>query len=50
VSNGRPAFAFFNPVFRIVALDGDVAHLSRLAAELRAQYPNLRVQLVNGGR
>jgi hypothetical protein len=36
-------------VFRIVALDGDVADLQRLASELRAKYPNLRVQLVNGG-
>ena len=37
VSNGRPAFAFFNPVLRIVALDGDAAHLERLAAALRAE-------------
>ena len=47
VSNGRPAFAFFNPVFRIVALDGDAEHLQRLAAKLRRQYPNLSVTLLN---
>ena len=47
VSNGRPSFAFFNPVLRIVALDGDTAHLSRLAAALRAQHPKLSVSLVN---
>lgn len=47
VSNGRPAFAFFNPVFRIVALDGDEAHLARLAAALRSQYPGLSVAPVN---
>jgi len=47
VTNGRPAFAFFNPVFRIVALDGDEAHLRRLAAALRSQNPGLTVTLVN---
>ena len=46
-SNGRPSFAFFNPVFRIVALDGDAAHLQRLAGELRAKHPNLSMTLVN---
>jgi hypothetical protein len=40
VSNGRPAFAFFNPVFRIVALDGDVAHL---LASQRSYAPNTRI-------
>ena len=49
VTNGRPAFAFFNPVFRIVALDGDEAHLQRLGAALRGQYPGLSVSLVNAG-
>jgi hypothetical protein len=29
------------------ALDGDTAHLSRLAAALRAQHPKLSVSLVN---
>jgi 4-amino-4-deoxy-L-arabinose transferase-like glycosyltransferase len=46
-SNGRPSFAFFNPVFRIVALDGDAAHLQRLATKLRAKHPNLSMTLVN---
>lgn len=47
VSNGRPSFAFFNPVLRVVALDGDKEQLSRLAAELRAKYPDLTLTLVN---
>lgn len=47
LSNGRPPFAFFNPVFRIVALDGDQAHLESLAASLRAEHPDLSLRLVN---
>jgi hypothetical protein len=47
VSTRRPAFAFFNPVFRIVALNGDALHLQRLAAALRASHPNLSVSLIN---
>jgi hypothetical protein len=49
VSNGRPTFAFFNPVLRIVAVDGDATHLERLAAALRGEYPGLRLTLVNAG-
>ena len=49
VSNGRSTFAFFNPVLRIVALDGDATHLERLAAALRGEYPGLRLTLVNAG-
>jgi hypothetical protein len=32
VTNGRPAYAFFNPVLRIVALDGDSTRLQPIAA------------------
>jgi hypothetical protein len=49
VSNGRPAFAFFNPVLRIVALDGDAGHLETIAGELRRKYPNVSITLVNAG-
>ncbi len=47
LSNGRPTFAFFNPVLRIVALDGDVEHLKSLAAKLRRAYPTASFTLVN---
>jgi hypothetical protein len=49
LSNGRPAFAFFNPVLRIMALDGDAQHLRSLAARLRREDPNMSVTLVNPG-
>ncbi|HEY9521269.1 MAG TPA: hypothetical protein VIQ39_06950 [Methyloceanibacter sp.] len=46
VSNGRPTLAHFNPVVRIVALDGSVARLEKIAAEIRAAAPGLTVQLI----
>jgi len=46
VSNGRPTLAHFNPVVRIVALDGSVARLEKIAAEIRAEAPGLTVQLI----
>ena len=46
LSNGRPAFAFFNPVLRIVALDDDAEHLRSLAAKIRRDDPNVSVTLV----
>ena len=39
VTNGRPTYAFFNPVLRIVALDGDPARLQPIAAKLRRRHP-----------
>ena len=47
ISNGRPPYAFFNPVLRIVALDGDAAHLRSIAAELRRKYPTVTITLVD---
>ncbi len=47
VANGRPSFAFFNPVLRIVALDGNGNRLSRIAAALQHDAPNLNVRFVN---
>lgn len=47
VSNGRPTSAYFNPVVRIVALDGSVARLEKVAAEIRAAAPGLTVRLVD---
>jgi hypothetical protein len=47
VTNGRPSFAFFNPVIRIVALDGNGARLAPIAASLRQSAPDLSVRVVN---
>jgi dolichyl-phosphate-mannose-protein mannosyltransferase len=49
VSNGRPAFGWFNPVMRIVALDGDTDHLKSIATALTAAAPSLSVRLANAG-
>ena len=47
VSNGRPTLAYFNPVVRIVALDGSVARLEKIAADVRAAAPGLTVRLID---
>ena len=47
VSNGRPTLAYFNPVVRIVALDGSVARLEKIAADIHAAAPGLTVRLVD---
>jgi hypothetical protein len=47
VTNDRPSFAFFNPVLRIVALDGNGNRLSPIAAALQHDAPNLNVRSVN---
>jgi Dolichyl-phosphate-mannose-protein mannosyltransferase len=46
VSNGRPTMAYFNPVVRVVALDGSVARLNKIAAAIRAAAPSLTVRLI----
>ena len=48
--NGRPAFAFFNPTLRIVALDGNAGRLKPIAEALRQSAPNLNVTFVNAGQ
>jgi hypothetical protein len=47
VSNGRPTLAYFNPAVRIVALDGSVARLEKIAADIHAAAPGLTVRLVD---
>ena len=47
VSNRRPTLAYFNPVVRIVALDGSVARLEKIAADVRAAAPGLTVRLID---
>jgi 4-amino-4-deoxy-L-arabinose transferase-like glycosyltransferase len=48
VTNGRPAYAFFNPVLRIVALDGDPTRLQPIASKLRQAAPGFGIRLING--
>jgi hypothetical protein len=48
VTNSRPAYAFFNPVLRIVALDGDPARLQPIASNLRKAAPGFSIRLVSG--
>jgi Dolichyl-phosphate-mannose-protein mannosyltransferase len=45
VSNGRPTLAYFNPVLRVVALDGSVERLEKIAAEIHAAAPSLSLRL-----
>jgi hypothetical protein len=47
VSNGRPTLAYFNPVIRIVAMDGSVKRLEKIAAGIRAAAPGLMVRLID---
>jgi hypothetical protein len=50
VSNGRPTLAYFNPVVRIVAMDGSVAGLEKIAADIHAAHaaaPGLTVRLID---
>ncbi len=49
VINDRPAFGWFNPVLRIIALDGDTDHLKSIATALRAAAPGLSFCLANDG-
>lgn len=46
ISNGRPSFGFFNPVIRLVALDGRVDQLQDLARAINTTAPNLTVDLI----
>ena len=49
ITNGRPSFAFFNPVVRVVATDGSVVHLNATAKALSSSSSGmLTIRLVNG--
>ena len=51
VTNGRPSFAFFNPVIRIVALDGDVHHLETVATTFSLGHADhLTIRLMNADK
>jgi hypothetical protein len=47
VSNGRPTLAYFNPVVRIVAMDGSVERLEKIAADIHAAAPSLAVRMID---
>lgn len=46
VSNGRPTVGYFNPVVRVVALDGSVDRLNKIAGAIRMVAPSLTVRLI----
>jgi len=46
VSNGRPTMGYFNPVVRVVALDGSVDRLNKIAGAIRMVAPSLTVRLI----
>jgi len=41
VSNGRATLAYINPVVRIVAMDGSVERLEKIAADISYCSPGL---------
>jgi hypothetical protein len=47
VSNGRPTLAYFNPVVRVVAMDGSVERLEKIAEGIHAAAPGLTVRLID---
>jgi len=46
VSNGRPTVAYFNPVLRVVAMDGAVDRLNKIAADIAKAAPSLTGRLI----
>lgn len=46
ISNGRPSLGYFNPVLRVVALDGRLDRLQQIAEAIHAEAPSLTVDLV----
>ena len=47
VVSGRPSYGFFNPVIRIIALDGRSDRLVPIAAALRRSDPTLELRFTN---
>jgi hypothetical protein len=48
ISNGRPAMAYFNPVLRVIPMDGSVERLRRIEKSINDAAPNFDVRLVEG--
>jgi hypothetical protein len=49
VSNGRPSLGYFNPVLRIVAMDGRVERLNEIADAIRAAAPAFIIRMEQQG-
>ena len=47
VSNGRPTLGYFNPVLRIVALEGNIERLQQISAAITAAAPEFKVRLID---
>jgi hypothetical protein len=47
ISNGRPTMAYFNPVLRVVAMDGSVERLRQIEKRIKEGVPSLQVRLVD---
>lgn len=45
VSNGRPTLGYFNPVLRVIAMDGSVERLKHIAESIQAAAPSFTVRL-----
>ncbi|MGB2933435.1 MAG: glycosyltransferase family 39 protein [Methyloceanibacter sp.] len=50
VSNGRPTLGYFNPVLRIVAMDGSVERLKQIDAAIHAAAPSFTTRLSQRSR
>lgn len=48
VSNGRPTLAYFNPVLRVIAMDGSVERLRQIEKSIKDAAPSLKTRLVEG--
>lgn len=49
VSNGRPSRGYFNPVLRVVAMDGRPERLDQIAETIGAAAPDFDVRMVRQG-
>jgi hypothetical protein len=48
VSNGRPTMAYFNPVLRIVAMDGSMQRLREIGKSINKAAPSLKLEYADG--
>jgi hypothetical protein len=48
ISNGRPTMAYFNPVLRIIAMDGSMERLREIGKSISKAAPSLKLEYVDG--
>jgi hypothetical protein len=48
VSNGRPNMAYFNPVMRVIAMDGSMERLREIGKEIEEAAPGFKLEYVEG--